>query len=178
MILLVAALVVLGAISAAAGLLLVQRVMGGIDSDAAPGEEVGLVRLRAQVATGAEQTLVALVRELQVQRGSDGAGYGELYLDPDSDGVVVRTVSVLDRGLVAPVTLRPGTHCTEVTYAIVQLPQDEGLHAVALGFEAHLIAALRRIDASSEVRLTGTTMRDLGGAVWRTSAAQERAPRR
>ncbi|MFD1722031.1 hypothetical protein ACFSBI_10755 [Amnibacterium endophyticum] len=178
MVFLLSALVVLGVLSAVAGLVVVRRVMGGIDEDADPGDEVGLVRLRAQVATGSEQTLVALVRELQVQRGADGVGYGELYVDADADGLVVRTMSVLDRGLVAPLTLRPGAHCTDVTYAIVQLPQDEALHQVALQFEARLISALRRIDADSQVRLAGTTMRDLTDGVWAPSAAQERAARR
>lgn len=181
--LLVIALVALSAISAIAGVLVVRRSMGAIDPEEPVGEQVGLVRLRAQVATGSEQTLVALVRELQVPRGRDGAGYGDLYVEPDhADGLVVRTVSQLDRGLIAPLTLRPGAHCTEITYAIVQLPQDEALHDIALDFEARLVSAVRRIDAGSEVRLAGTASRDLTDGLWRTpaprSAAQQRAPRR
>ena len=157
----------------------VRRIGRGVDADAPPGDEVGLVRVRAEVGTGFEQLLIGLTRELHLPNRPEDVPYGGLYVESNPPlGLIVRTSSAIDRGLVAPLSVRAGHGATELTYRIVRLPQDESLHATVLDFEVQLIAALRRLSPSATIRLAGTALRDLGRATWRESAAEQRAPRR
>ncbi len=179
MVLLVVALLALCAVSGVAGAVAVRRIGRRADADAPPGDEVGLVRVRALVGTGHEQLLIGLARELHLPNRAEDVPYGGLYLDSNPPlGLVVRTSSVLGRGLVAPLSVRAGHGATELTYGIVRLPDDETLHATVLDFEVQLISALRRLSPSATIRLAGTALRDLDRAMWRESAAEQRAPRR
>jgi hypothetical protein len=157
-------LTLVAVVGAIAGVVVALR--SGADDRDAPalgdGQEEGLLRVSAEIHTGWEQTLVALVRELSLPRGAQDIAYGALYLEPRTEHrLFVRTRSEIGRGFLGAVDIRPGRGSTRVSYAIVRLPGDEQLHARVLDFELGLISAIRRIDRDANVRLAADALREL-----------------
>ena len=135
---------------------------GGSDrSPAGIHSQQGLLRLTAEVHTGWEQTLLGLIRELGLPRGAGELRYGQLYVETRTEQrLLVRSRSEIGRGFVGAIDLEPRRGLTRVTYAILRLPGDEGLHAQVLDLELHLISALRRIDRDVNVQLAADALRD------------------
>jgi hypothetical protein len=112
---------------------------------------------------GAEQTLLGLHREIDLPRGVGDVPYGGMYLAEAADTrLVVRTRSEIDRGLMSVIDIRRTRTATVVVYSILRLPGDQGLLDAVLALELRLIGAVRRLDRTVEVRLSGTALREFG----------------
>lgn len=142
-------------------------------------EHDGVVRVRAEVHTGWEQTLLGLTRELGLPRRSDDVPYGGFYLDPQSEErVLVRSRSEIGRGYIGALQLTPQRGLTVVDYSIVRLPGDETLHDRVLGLELQVISALRRIDRDVDVQLSGAALREFDRPRSGTDGMRPGAPER
>ncbi len=125
-----------------------------------PHEDAGLLRMTAEVHTGMEQTLVALIRELHLPRGGSDIAYGHLYCSSRGDDLLlIRSRSEIDRGLHAAIRLLPASRFTGLEYRIQQLPGDDALRARVLGLEADLVHAVRAVDGTAEIHLAATGLR-------------------
>lgn len=123
-------------------------------------QEQGLLRVTAEVHTGWEQTLIGLIRELQLPRTAQDLGYGSLYLESSTEHrMFVRTRSEIGRGFLGAIDIVPRRGPTHLTYAILRLPGDEQLQGQVLDFELRLISALRRVDPGVSVRLAADALR-------------------
>lgn len=158
-----AAVLAICLVSALAGVIAVVRVLPRIELAAPPEGEAGVTRLRADVHSGLEQTTIALIRELRLPHGADGASYGTLYVESaPQGGLLIRSHSMMGRGLYAVVALGASRTQTSVAYAIVRLPSDDSLHPAVHDMELTLVRALRCIDAKADIRLSSTAFRDFG----------------
>lgn len=147
-------------LSALVGVVAAVRVLRRIDRADPPSTETGVTRLRAEVHSGLEQTTIALIRELRLPHGADGAAYGALYVEPGAQGgLTIRSHSMMGRGLQALVALRAGRDRTTVSYAIARLPSDDSLYPAVHDLELALVRALRRIDSHADIRLSSTAFR-------------------
>jgi hypothetical protein len=123
--------------------------------------EQGLLRVTGEIHTGWEQTLIGLIRELQLPREASDVAYGALYLESRSEHRMhVRTRSEIGRGFLGVIDIVPRRGPTRVTYSILRLPGDDQLHARVLDFELDLIAAMRRIDRHADVHLAAEALRE------------------
>jgi hypothetical protein len=157
------ALVVLMALGMAAAIIVVLRVGRTTAAAIAPGQQVGLERLRATLHMGAEQTLLGIHREIDLPKGAGEVPYGGMYVAEAADTrLVVRTRSELDRGLMSVIDIRRTRTATVVVYSILRLPGDQDLLDAVLALELRLIKAVRRLDRSVDVRLSGTALREFG----------------
>lgn len=159
-------LIVLTAVAvlgAALGVLVALRSERASAVGALPREEQeqGLLRVTGQIHTGWEQTLIGLIRELQLPRDPGDVAYGALYLESRTEHRLhVRTRSEIGRGFLGIIDIVPRRGPTEVTYSILRLPGDDQLHARVLDFELDLIAAMRRLDAHANVHLAAEALRE------------------
>ncbi len=150
-------------VSAIVGVIAAVRVVRRVDGAETVATEAGVTRLRAEVHSGLEQTTIALTRELQLPRGVEGAAYGTMYLEPAAQGgLLIRSHSMIGRGLHAVVTMRAGHGRTSVAYSVVRLPNDDSLHPAVHDLELTLVRALRRIDPRADIRLSSTAFREFG----------------
>jgi hypothetical protein len=150
-------------VGAALGVLVALRGerAGAVHAPPRDEQEQGLLRVTGEIHTGWEQTLIGLIRELQLPREASDVAYGALYLESRSEHrLYVRTRSEIGRGFLGVIDIRPRRGPTEITYAIVRLPGDDGLHARVLDFELDLIAAMRRIDGNANVHLAAEALRE------------------
>ena len=154
-------LTLLAVSGAVTGIVVALRSGGEERATGAIGGEQGLLRLTADVHTGWEQTLLGLIRELGLPRGAGELRYGQLYVETRTEQrLLVRSRSEIGRGFVGAIDLEPRRGVTRVTYAILRLPGDEGLHAQVLDLELHLIASLRRIDRDVNAQLAADALRE------------------
>jgi hypothetical protein len=153
---------VLGAASIVVGLTVVRRSTVGASQAGSPGLQRGLPRLVAELHTGPEQVLVALARELPIERGVAELAYGQLYWEAVGDErLVIRSHSMIGRGLIAVVDLRRQPSSTVLRFAVIRLPGDDEVREALLRFEVALVGVLRRIDPRASVRLSGASLRDV-----------------
>ncbi len=156
------ALMLLALAGATAGVVAALR-SGRVGSADHPGsdQEQGLLRVTAEIHTGWEQTLVGLIRELQLPRSGQDLGYGSMYLEASTEHrMFVRTRSEIGRGFLGAIDIVPRRGPTHLTYAIIRLPGDEELQGRVLDFELRLISALRQVDSRANVRLAADALRD------------------
>lgn len=150
-------------VGAAIGVLIALRgertsAVGGPPRDE---QEQGLLRVTGEIHTGWEQTLIGVIRELQLPREAKDVAYGALYLESRSEHrMYVRTRSEIGRGFLGVIDITPRRGPTQLTYSILRLPGDDQLHARVLDFELDLIAAMRRIDGNANVHLAAEALRE------------------
>src|SRR4051812_384613 len=95
-------LVALAGLGAAVGVGIAVRVGRDTARSGAPGQQIGLERLRGTLHLGAEQTLLGLHREVDLPRGVADVPYGGMYVvDAGDRRLVIRTRSEIDRGLMS-----------------------------------------------------------------------------
>jgi hypothetical protein len=156
------ALTLLALAGAAVGVVAALRG-GRTSTPGRPGgdQEQGLLRVTAEIHTGWEQTLIGLIRELQLPRSAQDIAYGSLYLEASTEHrMFVRTRSEIGRGFLGAIDIVPRRGPTHLTYAIIRLPGDDQLQGRVLDFELRLIAALRQVDPGANVRLAADALRD------------------
>ena len=156
-------LTVVAVVGAALGVLVALRSerAGAVGAPPRDEQEQGLVRVTGEIHTGWEQTLIGLIRELQLPRDAKDVPYGALYLESRSEHRMwVRTRSEIGRGFLGVIDITPRRGPTRLSYAILRLPGDDQLHARVLDFELDLIAAMRRIDGNANVHLAAEALRE------------------
>jgi hypothetical protein len=156
------ALILLAVAGAVAGVVVALRSGGPGGQQSGVGDrQEGLLRVSAEIHTGWEQTLLGVIRELQLPRGAQDVAYGALYLEPRTEHrMLVRTRSEIGRGFLGAIDITPRRGPTHLTYSILRLPGDEQLHSRVLDFELQLISAVRKIDGRANVRLAAEAIRE------------------
>lgn len=150
-------------IGAAIGVLVALRSAAAGEAGGPPRDqqEQGLLRVTGEIHTGWEQTLIGLIRELQLPRNVNDIPYGALYLESRSEHrMYVRTRSEIGRGFLGAIDITPRRGPTRIAYSILRLPGDEQLHARVLDFELDLISAMRRVDRNADVHLAAEALRE------------------
>ena len=162
----VLALSLLALVGAVIGVAAATRVTGDRGrSQSARDRGQGLLRMTAEVHTGWEQTLIGLIRGLALPRRPDEVGYGQLYVEAQTEHrVLVRTRSEIGRGFIGAVDIEPTRGPTRVSYAILRLPGDEELQMRVLELELQIISVLRRIDHDVNVHLAADALRNFDSA--------------